>query len=112
MPLSSNLGPYDYTSTATLTASDTAQNLLADYPDAIQRVPSGGGRETAQYLLVQVLDADLLWTLTSTPVQGGLGYKAPSGSVISFFGRDAVAAFSFLNFTNGDDARLIITVGF
>lgn len=112
MPISPAQGPFDYTETFSITVSDTVQSLGDDYADSVQKIPSGGSRETALYALIQARDEGILWAIGVDPVQDGLGYEAPAGSVIVLYGEDAIFNFRFLNLTNGEDARLIVTVGF
>lgn len=112
MPFSPVGGPYVYTPSLEITASDAVQTFATDYSDYITRVPAGGGSQEAQYALIQVRDNGLAWLSHEDPDQAGFGYDAPAGTPIVLAGKDAILGFRFINATNGDDARLIVTFGF
>ena len=102
-------GPFDYTDTFELTASDTSQAFSSDY---YANVPLGGGTEIARTALIQVLDAGISWRIGGTADPATETYLAPEGSIINLVGKSAITGFRFINSVVATNARLVVTMGF
>lgn len=115
MSQSPRLGPYEYSATESVTASDTAAALD---DTLIAQAQPGGPNRAAQYALIQVRDYGILWNLAGddgdTPAQTDIGaeFTAPNGTPIILNGESAIARFRYINAVAGNDARLVIQLGF
>lgn len=110
MAQSPHQGPFVYTATTELTASNTAQNLSES---TITRTPSGGGTEKARYVYIQVQDNDLAWAYETTLLSAqNQGYRVLPLGDIELYGEDAISNFAYRNWTDSSNATLVVTVGF
>lgn len=118
MSASPRLGPYEYTPTFKVASTDAVQYLSTDYT---LRAPSGGGNQSAQYAMIQVRDADILWNISppadpdiTVPAQTDVGAESICGEdgIIFLNGESAIAGFCFISAVAVTPARLIVTLGF